>query len=194
MSVLTDIQNELKVPKNRYNSFGEYKYRSCEDILEAVKPLLAKYDATMIIQDEIVEVGGRIYVKATAKLMAHKEATPKVYEATAFAREAEEKKKLDVSQITGTASSYARKYALNGLFLIDDTKDADTDEYTKQENAIASKKIGKVKGEALTKAVEACGKDMQKLLDFYKVASAADLTEAQHYEIMVKVNGNNGKN
>lgn len=189
MSVLTDIQNELKVPKNRYNSFGEYKYRSCEDILEAVKPLLAKYDATMVIRDGIVEVGGRIYVKATAILVA--ESTS--YEATAFAREAEEKKKLDVSQITGTASSYARKYALNGLFLIDDTKDADTDEYTKTENALASKKIGKTKGEALTKAVEACGKDMKKLLDFYKVANAADLTEAQHYEIMVKVNGNNGK-
>ena len=190
MSVLTDIQNELKVPKNRYNSFGEYKYRSCEDILEAVKPLLAKHGATLTLKDEIVDVSGRIYVKATACLSDEK-GFPHIV--TAFAREAEEKKKLDVSQITGTASSYARKYALNGLFLIDDTKDADTDEYTKTENALASKKIGKVKGEALTKAVEACGKDMKKLLDFYKVANAADLTEAQHYEIMVKVNGNNGK-
>ena len=189
MSILTDIQNELKVPKNRFNSFGEYKYRSCEDILEAVKPLLAKHGATLTLKDEIVEVGGRVYVKAVAILRYGDDAEV----VTAFAREAEEKKKLDVSQITGTASSYARKYALNGLFLIDDTKDADTDEYAKMENALASKKIGKVKGEALTKAVEACGKDMKKLLDYYKVASAADLTEAQHLEIMGKVNGNNGK-
>lgn len=191
MSILTDIQNELKVPKNRYNSFGEYKYRSCEDILEAVKPLLAKHGATLTLKDEIVDVSGRIYVKATACLHYDDNGFPHIV--TAFAREAEEKKKLDVSQITGTASSYARKYALNGLFLIDDTKDADTDEYAKMENALASKKIGKVKGEALTKAVEACGKDMKKLLDYYKVASAADLTEAQHLEIMGKVNGNNGK-
>ena len=189
MSILTDIQNELKAPKNRFNKFGNYKYRSCEDILEAVKPLLKKYDATLTIRDEIIEVGGRVYVKAIVIFTANDIRS----EVTAFARESESKKGMDDSQITGTASSYARKYALNGLFLIDDTKDADTDEYAEQVNAVAEKKIGKTKGEALTKAVEACGKDMKKLLDYYKVASAADLTEAQHLEIMGKVNGKNGK-
>lgn len=122
---LTKIQSELKAPKNQYNSFGKYKYRSCEDILEAVKPLLTKYNATLTLSDEAVAVGNRIYIKAVAMFAADGvEAT-----VTAFAREAETKKGMDDSQITGTASSYARKYALNGLFLIDDTKDADTDEH-----------------------------------------------------------------
>ena len=126
---LKNIQQELKAPKGQYNSFGKYKYRSCEDILEAVKPILAKYDCTLTLSDEIVEVGGRIYVKATATL---KDADGNTETTTAFAREEETKKGMDASQITGTASSYSRKYALNGLFLIDDTKDADTDEHHKQ--------------------------------------------------------------
>lgn len=127
MSKLTDIQRELKAPKSNYNSFGKYNYRSCEDILEAVKPLLEKHEATLFISDEMVEVGGRIYVKATATFQDGLTKT----QVTAYAREAESKKGMDESQVTGTASSYARKYALNGLFLIDDTKDADTDEYVK---------------------------------------------------------------
>lgn len=135
MEVLKNIQQELKAPKGQYNNFGKYKYRSAEDILEAVKPLLGKYGAQLTLTDDIIEVGGRIYVKATAKLTDGKESTV----TTAFAREPAEKKGMDESQITGTASSYARKYALNGLFLIDDTKDADTDEYSKQQGKQAPK-------------------------------------------------------
>jgi len=112
---LADIQGKLKVPKNQRNNFGNYNYRSCEDILEAVKPLLG--DNVLTISDELVQVGERYYVKAVAKF--------NTTEVTAYAREEEVKKGMDGAQITGSASSYARKYALNGLFLIDDTKDSD---------------------------------------------------------------------
>ena len=127
MDALKTIQQKLKAPKSQRNSFGNYNYRSCEDILEAVKPLLAEFDATLLLSDELVQVGDRYYVKATATFI-HGD-TP--IEVTAYAREAETRKGTDESQITGASSSYARKYALNGLFLIDDTKDADTDEYAK---------------------------------------------------------------
>ena len=120
MKKLNEIQQKLKAPKNQYNDFGKYKYRNQEDILEAVKPLLG--ESTLIIEDEIVNIGERYYVKATATLRDGEESVT----ATACAREAEIKKGMDESQITGATSSYARKYALNGLFLIDDTKDADT--------------------------------------------------------------------
>jgi hypothetical protein len=123
MSDLTNklamIQQKLKAPKSQVNTFATYKYRSCEDILEAVKPLLN--DLVLTISDDIVEVGGRVYVKATASLSSGSGSVS----TTAFARESETKKGMDDSQITGSASSYARKYALNGLFCIDDTKDAD---------------------------------------------------------------------
>lgn len=128
MENLTKIQSELKAPKNQYNKFGGYNYRSAEDILEAVKPLLLKYGAELTICDEICEIGGRIYVKAVCK---YREGNDGVT-VNAYAREPENKKGMDDSQITGTASSYARKYALNGLFLIDDTKDADTNAYYEQ--------------------------------------------------------------
>lgn len=118
---LLKIQCELKAPKNQFNSFGKYKYRSLEDITEAVKPLLLVSKCALLINDEIVEVGGRVYVKATATLISGDEKIA----ATAFAREPENKKGMDEAQITGSASSYARKYCLNGLFAIDDTKDAD---------------------------------------------------------------------
>lgn len=121
------IQSQLKAPKGQFNSFGKYKYRSCEDIVEAVKPLLADLEAHLIMSDEVVQVGERIYVKATATIY-QKGAV--IGQATAYARESLDKKGMDDSQITGTASSYARKYALNGLLAIDDTKDADTDEHT----------------------------------------------------------------
>lgn len=120
--ILQQIQSELKAPKGQFNSFGGYKYRSCEDILEALKPVLAKYQAAVILSDEIIQLGERWYVKATATLKT-KEGDLSV---SAFAREPLAKKGMDESQITGAASSYARKYALNGLFGIDDTKDADT--------------------------------------------------------------------
>lgn len=122
---LRDVQKELKAPKGNYNSFGKYKYRSCEDILEAVKPLLSQNELALTLTDEIVGVGNRVYVKATARLTDGEHEIQTV----AYAREADSKKGMDESQITGTASSYARKYALNGLFCIDDAKDADTDAY-----------------------------------------------------------------
>lgn len=121
--ILNHIQAELKAPKSQRNNFGGYNYRSCEDILEALKPLLNKYKAVITISDEITTVGGKNYIKSTAKLI-DTESSESV-EVTAFAREAEIKKGMDDSQLTGATSSYARKYALNGLFAIDDTKDAD---------------------------------------------------------------------
>lgn len=128
---LQKVQTELKAPKGQYNNFGKYKYRSCEDILEAVKPVLAKYKAAVTVSDKIELIGDRYYVCAAARFFdTEKEAAP--IENVAYAREAADKKGMDESQITGTASSYARKYALNGLFLIDDTKDADTDEHKAQ--------------------------------------------------------------
>ena len=133
MEKLTKIQYELKAPKKQYNSFGKYNYRSCEDILDALKPLLNKYNASVIIADDILQIGTRFYVKATATFIDNETGQQK--SATAFAREPESKKGMDESQITGTASSYARKYCLNGLFLIDDTKDADTDENRNEQTA-----------------------------------------------------------
>lgn len=152
---LLNIQNELKAPKGQYNSFGKYKYRSCEDILEAVKPLCVKYKATLILSDTIRCIGDRYYIEAKARLIDAEQGIEKEDTAvsnTALARESLEKKGMDDSQITGTASSYARKYALNGLFNIDDTKDADTDEYKIQQED--DKKIDKKMVEALNKAIE----------------------------------------
>lgn len=124
MESLIKIQSELVAPKDLYNKFGNYNYRSAESILEAVKPLLSKYGAELTISDDVVLVGDRVYVKATVSITDGKETRT----VTAFAREPSEKKGMDSSQITGATSSYARKYALNGLFLIDDSKDADTEE------------------------------------------------------------------
>ena len=123
VKIMQSIQAELKAPKGQTNKFGGYSYRSAEDILEAVKPLLNKYNCFLTVSDEIVEVGGRVYVKATATV--HESHSDSIAVTTAFAREAEVKKGMDDAQITGSASSYARKYALNGLFAIDDTKDPD---------------------------------------------------------------------
>jgi hypothetical protein len=123
MKELNTIQNLLKAPKNQYNKFGNYKYRNCEDILEAVKPLLFSQSCTLTISDEIVMIGTRYYVRATATI---KNANGETETTTAYAREDESKKGMDASQITGSTSSYARKYALNGLFCIDDTKDSDS--------------------------------------------------------------------
>lgn len=120
---LLAIQSELKAPKSQYNNFGKYKYRNCEDILESLKPLLTKNEAVVTISDEIITVGQRFYLKATAKIFDTQ--TGESIETTAYAREEETKKGMDGSQLTGCSSSYARKYALNGLFSIDDTKDSD---------------------------------------------------------------------
>lgn len=123
-----DIQHKLKAPKGQYNSFGKYNYRSCEDILEGVKPLLKEHNLALLIDDEIVQIGERYYVKATAKITDGRE----FVSATAYAREPDIKKGMDESQITGATSSYARKYALNALLCIDDTKDADTMDNSKK--------------------------------------------------------------
>ncbi len=123
-----DIQHKLKAPKWQYNSFGKYNYRSCEDILEGVKPLLKEHNLALLIDDEIVQIGERYYVKATAKITDGRE----IVSATAYAREPDTKKGMDESQITGATSSYARKYALNALLCIDDTKDADTMDNSKK--------------------------------------------------------------
>ena len=139
---LMRIQAKLKAPKGQRNTFGNYNYRSCEDILEAVKPLLAEEGCTLTLSDEIELIGDRYYIKATATLKSDKEEI----QVSAYAREEQAKKGMDSAQVNGATSSYARKYALNGLFCIDDNKDPDTDEYTKQkkkaqESAKAEEKI-----------------------------------------------------
>lgn len=128
MKKLMDVQKKLKAPKGQFNKFGGYHYRSCEDILEAAKPLCVEAGLLLTVSDEVVMIGERYYVKATAKVADD----TNEFSVTAYAREEETKKGMDGSQITGTASSYARKYALNGLFCIDDTKDADTNEYAEK--------------------------------------------------------------
>lgn len=122
---LQKIQQELKVHKSNYNSFGRYKYRNCEDILEAVKPLLDKYNTTLIITDDLVLIGERYYIKAEVVLIDCDSEDGRNISSKGFAREELGKKGMDSSQVTGASSSYARKYALNGLFCIDDTKDSD---------------------------------------------------------------------
>lgn len=139
---LIAVQSELKAPKNQRNSFGNYNYRSCEDILEALKPILAEHKATVFISDNpSVRENLWTYIESTATFVDIE--TGESVRVTAYAREAEMKKGMDVSQVTGSASSYARKYALNGLFLIDDTKDADTDEHQQQTGGQTNKSFSK---------------------------------------------------
>lgn len=130
------IQSELKAPKSQVNNFGKYRYRSCEDIVEAVKPILVKYGCSLVVCDDIVQFGDRLFVKATARILA---SGTVIAEASAFAEHASEKKGMDAAQVTGATSSYARKYALNGLLAIDDTKDADaTNTHDKHEQTTIS--------------------------------------------------------
>lgn len=151
MKELVEIQSKLKAPKDNYNSFGKYKYRSAESILESVKPLLKEYGCILTVSDDIVMVGDRIYVKATATISNEK---GEYITTSAFAREAEVGKNgMDVSQVTGATSSYARKYALNGLFCIDDTKDTDTEEYQAQKNK-AEKPKANEKSDTLLMALQ----------------------------------------
>lgn len=171
---LVGIQSELKAPKGQYNSFGKYKYRSAEDILEAVKPLLKKYDCELIITDEIVLIGDRYYVKASATL-SHGPGELRVV--SAYAREADTKAGMDCSQITGAASSYARKYAMNGLFAIDDTKDADalntTPEYTKPAPKKKAKPVIAKGNELWQKAIDYCKAhrlSAEALKDLYSIS------------------------
>lgn len=150
MKELIDIQSELKAPKNQFNKFGNYSYRSCEDILEALKPILKKHGCTLTITDEIKEVGGIVFVEATASIQKGDEGRT----VTAQAGINPDRKGMDIAQSFGASSSYARKYALNGLFLIDDTKDPDhTNDHGKQANPQTEKPFLN-KGEALDKAME----------------------------------------
>lgn len=183
------VQTTLKAPKDKYNSFGKYAYRSAEGILEAVKPILAAHGLYMTIRDDIVEVGGRVFVKAVVSVTDCESGAHDFVQA--FAELATDKKGMDVSQITGTASSYARKYALNGLFLIDDTKDADTDEYkVERQNKPEQKtpeKISPVKAKSLEARCKSIGVNVPVLLAKYDVEKAEDLTEEQHMEIITKL-------
>lgn len=126
---LLALQTELKAPKGQYNTFGKYKYRSCEDILEGIKPLLKSEKVIILLSDKIIQISNRYYVESTATIIDIETGEEK--SVTALARESEDKKGMDSSQVTGSTSSYARKYALNGLLCIDDTKDSDTDEEKK---------------------------------------------------------------
>jgi hypothetical protein len=142
-SKLLDVQSKLKAPKGQYNSFGNYKYRNCEDILEALKPLCKEANVVVFLTDEIVTIGQRYYVKATAHFVDIETDNAEIT-VTAYAREEENKKGMDGSQVTGASSSYARKYALNGMFDIDDTKDSDATN-DGQNNNNASNKSGQTK-------------------------------------------------
>lgn len=168
---LAEIQKNLNAPKNQYNSFGKYKYRSCEDILEGVKPLLS--GLFLSISDEVVLIGERYYVKATATITDGECS----HTATALAREEEQKKGMDSAQVTGATSSYARKYCLNGLFGIDDAKDADTDEHKHQQNntkqqQVQQQKPGPSPQDVLKAFTEAAGKKstLEELQEAFKKA------------------------
>jgi hypothetical protein len=194
---LSKIQKEMKAPKSQFNAFGKYKYRSCEDILEAVKPFLN--GTVLYISDEMVLIGERYYIKATATLRNGDDAVS----VTAYAREEVEKKGMDSSQITGAASSYARKYALNGLFLIDDTKDSDaTNEHgkgawdEKPKGSQVEQLKGKLGGNdaADSYLTEAQAKDImgqlrkakirgEALLSHFKVSRLGELRESQLHEV-----------
>ena len=183
---LIAVQKELKAPKNQRNNFGGYNYRSCEDILEAVKPILAKHGLLLTLSDEMVEVGGRVYVKATATVETGEEEVT----VTAFAREEEEKKGMDASQITGAASSYARKYALNGLFCIDDTKDADaTNTHGKAENCEKPAENA-IKVSAYT--CEYCHKEITKAEAEYSKKTYGYQLCREHQELAKKKGVKNG--
>ena len=176
MKELIEIQSKLNAPKSRENKFGGYKYRSCEDILDAVKPLLKEQNSYLTITDEVVLIGDRFYVKATATIV-----TPSGTLAnTAFAREEETKKGMDAAQITGAASSYARKYALNGLFCIDDVADPDTQDNRKEEpkkaepNKITEDQLNQI----LDLAINYDQATLDKVYQYAKVSKFEDLTEA----------------
>lgn len=181
---LSKIQQEMKAPKNLWNKFGNYSYRNAEGILESLKPYEEKYKVAVVIQDDVINIGQRYYIKATATL--YDVETDESISASALARESETKKGMDDSQITGTASSYARKYALNGLFLLDDTKDADSDEYHNQTTQEPKKVTA-----SHVKTLEACipkhGQTVEKVCGFYKVSKLSDMTVDQFKDIMKRM-------
>ena len=180
---LIEVQTKLKAPKNQYNSFGKYSYRNCEDILESLKPILKEVGATIIISDEVVSINERYYVKATVKFIDTE--TGEVVEASANAREEDNKKGMDSSQLTGSTSSYARKYALNGLFAIDDTKDSD---FTNTHDKEDKKKTLEVISEAQAKRMYmlAKGKDpdiIKQILSNAGFNASRDITKDKYNAI-----------
>ena len=182
---LSGIQATLNAPKNQFNKFGGYNYRSCEDICMAVKPLLN--GLVLSLTDEILLIGERFYVKATATITDGKE----TISVTAYAREAETKKGMDEAQITGATSSYARKYALNGLFLIDDNKDADaTNDHGKQE---APAVISEQQAADLLALAEEVGASMPNVLKFAGVKQAKDIPASMYATIVAKLNAKKGQ-
>lgn len=179
---LMNIQQELKAPKGQYNDFGKYAYRSCEDILEAVKPLLKKEKVVLTISDELQYIGNRYYIKATATLIdTESEAT---ISNSAYAREEETKKGMDGSQITGASSSYARKYALNGLFGIDDNKDSDTTNIQSKEEK-EDKKASPKQIELIQKYYQ--GENLTKLLEVNNLEKLEDMSISKASEILSKL-------
>lgn len=164
---IVSIQGALKAPKNQYNNFGKYKYRSCEDILEAVKPLLVKEGLLLTISDDLVMMGNRIYVKAIATITDGKNQISNV----AFAREEEAKKGMDGSQVTGASSSYARKYALNGMFCIDDAKDSDATNQGGSQNQVLEQIKQASSKEELAKIYNE-NKDLHENTEFMSALSA----------------------
>ena len=188
---LVEVQSKLKAPKSQFNKFGNYAYRNCEDILEALKPLLNEVKAIINISDDVVLVGERYYIKATVKFICAE--SGEVIEASAMAREEENKKGMDSSQLTGSTSSYARKYALNGLFAIDDTKYADT---TNTHNKEASKAINTNKDNLISEAqvkrlfVLANGKDtdqVKAIVDKYGFKSSKEITKDKYNSICEEI-------
>ena len=183
---LVKIQNELKAPKNQYNKFGNYSYRNCEDILESLKPLLEREKLTLLLGDELVMIGERYYVRSTATLTDGEEEIKN----SAFAREEEAKKGMDGSQITGASSSYARKYALNGLFLIDDMKDSDATntgqkQETKKEETTGSSRIVLIN--RINELELELNVPHEKTLEIYKVSSNSQMTESQLQDCINKL-------
>ena len=177
---LLNIQQKLKAPKSNYNKFGEYKYRSCEDILEAVKPLLTEVKAVLTITDEILAVNNRVYVKATATLKDTE--SDETISTSAWAREEESRPKMAEPQCTGSASSYARKYALNGLFCLDDTKDADT-----MDNTNLAKPDDLIDQQMITALKMLCQKlkiNEADLCDLYKVKSLKEFTVGKYSNVV----------
>lgn len=185
---LNEIQIKLKAPKSQFNKFGNYKYRNCEDILEALKPLLNEFKTVISLKDEIVFIEGRFYVKATVTLIDSE--TGEAFSTSAFAREEETKKGQDGSQITGASSSYARKYALNGLFAIDDTKDSDstnTHGKDKTEQEKVQKFLNSRDG-MIEKLKENLSSDkLKRTLEAFKVEELWQMTDEQLKEACEKI-------
>lgn len=196
---LSAIQSELKAPKGQYNSFGKYKYRSCEDILEALKPILAKYKCVLTMEDAIVPIAGagdgavRFYVRAEAKLTdcENEDNNSNSVYGCAYAREDDSIKGMHESQVTGATSSYARKYALNGLFLIDDTKDADTDEFheTTTKGKEPKNDVKKATyGQVQVLSQRYTGANLKRLLEVNHVSSIDELSMEKASELIQRLN------